>query len=189
MWEIYGRDTNAIAVQTTVGRIRDGTDSSDLNGHSLLLQPVVYQRAEDVLGVLLYEDCFFRKRPHFAFEQEVRISLDTYSRINPTKDTPYGHRLRCSINTFIESIYIHPDSATWFLDVVNSITTRYQANADKAGRMWQHLVRTLVRGDTGSAVSPLKRNKKGSGIFSRCQSGALAISPAIERQFQDRIVA
>lgn len=130
MWEIYGRDTNAVAVQTTVGRIRDGTDSSDLNGHSLLLQPVVYQRAEDVLGVLLYEDCFFRKRPHFAFEQEVRISLDTYSRVNPTKNTPYGHRLRCSINTFIESIYIHPDSATWLLDVVNSITTRYQVNAN-----------------------------------------------------------
>lgn len=130
MWEIYGRDANAIAVQTTVRRIRDGTDSSDLNGYSLHLKPVVYQRAEDVQGVLPYEDCFFRKRPHFAFEQEVRISLDRYSPSAPTKDTLYGHRLRCSIDVLIESIYVHPDSAVWFLDVVNSIATRYPVNTE-----------------------------------------------------------
>lgn len=132
MWEIYGRDMNAVAVavQTTVGRIKKGTDSSDLNGHSLLLKPVEYERAEDVQGILPYEDCFFRKRPHFAFEQEVRISLDTYSRYNPTKNTPYGHRLQCSIDVLIESIYVHPDSAAWFEDVVNSIRTRYQLSAE-----------------------------------------------------------
>lgn len=130
MWEIYGRDTNAIAVQTTVSRIRNGTDSSGLNGHSLLFKPVVYQKAEDVPGVLSYEDCFFRKRPHFAFEQEVRISLDTYSRATPTKNTPYGHQLRCSIDKLIESIYIHPDSAKWFQDVVVSITKHYQVKVN-----------------------------------------------------------
>lgn len=84
MWEIYGRDTNAIAVQTTVGRIKGSIDSSRLSGHSLLLKPVVYEKSEDVQGILLYEECFFRKRPHFAFEEEVRISLDTYSCENPT---------------------------------------------------------------------------------------------------------
>ena len=129
MWEIYGRDTNAIAVQTTVARVRDGTDSSKLDGYSLLLRPVAYKRAEDVPGVLRYEDCFFRKRPHFSFEQEVRISLDTYSRANPAKNTPYGHQLRCSIKTLIESIYVHPDSADWFVDAVNSIATHYKLNA------------------------------------------------------------
>ena len=130
MCEIYGRYTNAIAVQTTVSRIRNDTDSSGLNGHSLLLKPVVYQKAEDVPGVLPYEDCFFRKRPHFAFEQEVRISLDTYSRATPTKNTPYGHQLRCSIDMLIESIYVHPDSAEWFLDVVKSITKHSKVNAE-----------------------------------------------------------
>ena len=130
MWEIYGRDTNAIAVQTTVSRIRDGTDSSGLNGHSLLFKPVVYQKAEDVPGVLPYEDCFFRKRPHFAFEQEARISLDTYSPATRTKNTSYGYQLQCSIDMLIESIYVHPDSAGWFLAVVQSIIKRYAVNAE-----------------------------------------------------------
>lgn len=130
MWEIYGRDANAVAVQTNVGRIKHGIDSTDLSGYSLLLKPVLYQRAEDVPAILKYADCFFRKRPHFGFEQEVRISLDTYLPANPTKDTPYGHRLRCSADTLIESIYVHPDSAPWFLDAVNSITTHYDVKVN-----------------------------------------------------------
>lgn len=130
MWEIYGRDTNAIALQTTVGRISKSIDSSGLSGHSFLLKPVVYERSEDVRGALLYEECFFRKRPHFAFEEEVRISLDTYSRANPTKDTPYGYELPVIINDLIESIYIHPDSSEWFVGVVNSITKHYAVHAE-----------------------------------------------------------
>ncbi len=130
MWEIYGRDTNAIAIQTTVGRINASIDLSMLNGHSLLLKPVVYEKSENVPGVLPYEECFFRKRPHFAFEEEVRISLDTYSRVNPTKNTPYGYGLPVSINDLIESIYVHPDSSQWFVDVVKSIAKHYEVDAD-----------------------------------------------------------
>jgi hypothetical protein len=130
MWEIYGRDSNAVAVQTTIGRISKSIDSSRLSGHSLLLKPVVYERSEDVQGVLLYEECFFRKRPHFAFEEEVRIALDTYSRASPTKNTPYGYALPTSINGLIESIYVHPDSSEWFVGVVNSITNRYAVHAE-----------------------------------------------------------
>ena len=135
MWEIYGRDTNAVALQTTVGRMKDSINSSGLSGHSLLLKPVVYERSESVQGVLPYEECFFRKRPHFAFEDEVRISLDTYSRISPVKDTPYGYGLPASINGLVENIFVHPDSSEWFVDVVNSITKHYSVHAEvKRGR-------------------------------------------------------
>jgi hypothetical protein len=130
MWEIYGRDSNAVAVQTTIDRISKSINSSRLSGHSLLLKPVVYERSEDVQGVLRYEECFFRKRPHFAFEEEVRIALDTYSPANPTKNTPYGYALPTSINDLIESIYVHPDSPEWFVGVVNSITNRYVVQAE-----------------------------------------------------------
>ena len=98
MWEIYGRDSNAVAVQTNIGRISESIDSSRLSGHSLLLKPVVYERSEDVQGVLRYEECFFRKRPHFAFEEEVRIALDTYLPAIATKNTPYGYVLPTCIN-------------------------------------------------------------------------------------------
>ena len=129
MWEIYGRDSNAVAVQTTVGRMREHIAPSNLRGHSLRLKPVLYKKSEDVSGILSYEDCFFIKRPHFSFEKEVRISFDTYCRQRPTKDTPCGYDLPVSVNEFIETIYVHPDSKQWFLDVVASITKRYEVHA------------------------------------------------------------
>lgn len=129
MWEIYGRDNNTVAVQTTIGHMKRSIDASCITGHSLLLKKVIYQKAEEVSGVLLYEECFFRKRPHFAFEKEVRISLDTYSRFNPSKNTPYGYKLQVQINSLIVSVLVHPDSPEWFIDVVNSIAAKYGVHA------------------------------------------------------------
>lgn len=138
MWEIYGRDNNALAIQTTVENLKKSIDASSLTGHSLLLKNVIYQRADEITGVLPYEECFFRKRPHFSFEQEVRISLDTYSRYSPNKNTDYGHKLPVYINGLIEKILVHPDSPDWFLDVINSITTKYGVHA------------SVIRGEYGT---------------------------------------
>ena len=129
MWEIYGRDNNALAIQTTVGNLKKSINASNLTGHSLKLKSVIYQRADEISGVLPYEDCFFRKRPHFYFEEEVRISLDTYSRDNPSKKTAFGHELPVHINGLLEKILIHPDSPDWFLDVIDSITKKYEVHA------------------------------------------------------------
>jgi hypothetical protein len=129
MWEIYGRDTEAVAIQTTVDRIRASVDSSGLCGHSLLLRPVTYKNSEEVKGVLRYEDCFFRKRPHFHFEEEVRIALDTYLPSSPTKNKPFGYRLSCKLNTLVESIYVHPDSDDWVIDAAKSVAKCHSVHA------------------------------------------------------------
>ena len=129
MWEIYGRDNNAVAIQSSVGNIEKNIDASSLNGYSLILKSVVYQKSDEITGVLPYEECFFRKRSHFSFEEEVRISLDTYSRYNPSKNTPYGHKLPVHINSLIDKILVHPDCSDWFLDVINSITSKYGIHA------------------------------------------------------------
>ena len=129
MWEIYGRDSNAVAIQITVRNIEKSIDSSGLTGHSLILQNVVYRKADEISGEILYEQCFFRKRPHFSFEQEVRISFDTYSRLNPSKKTPYGYELPVHINGLIEKILVHPDSSDWFLDAIKSIADKYEVHA------------------------------------------------------------
>lgn len=132
MWEIYGQVNNAVAVQTTIRRMKQSFLVSGMHGHSLLLQNVIYQKAEDVLGALPYEQCFFRKRPHFFFEEEVRISLDTYLPANPSKNTPDGYELPVDINGLIVSILVHPDSSEWFVEVVNSIATKYGVDAPVA---------------------------------------------------------
>lgn len=129
MWEIYGRDSSAVAIQTTVGRIVENVDPSGLTGHSLLFKPVIYANSDDVRGVLPYEECFFRKRPHFQYENEVRICLDTYSRYRPQKDTPKGYPLPVFINGLIESIIVHPDSESWFVETIDSVTTKFEVHA------------------------------------------------------------
>ena len=129
MWEIYGRDNNAVAIQSSVGNIKKNIDASSLDGYSLILKSVVYQKSDEITGELPYEECVFRKRPHFSFEEEVRISLDTYSRYSPSKNTPYGHKLPVHINSLIDKILVHPDCSDWFLDVINSITSKYDIHA------------------------------------------------------------
>jgi hypothetical protein len=129
MWEIYGKDKNAVAIQTTVENLANNINSSGLSGHSLIMKNVEYKNADEISGVLLYEDCFFKKRRHFSFEQEVRISLDTYFRLNPTKDTPYGYELPVFPSGIIQKVLIHPDSSKWFYDVINSIKSKYKLHA------------------------------------------------------------
>lgn len=129
MWEIYGRDKNAVAIQTTVEDIVNNVEPSALLGHSLIFKDVIYKNADEISGVLLYEDCFFRKRRHFSFEKEVRISLDTYSPLSPTKDTPKGYKLPALLSRMINKVVVHPDSPKWFFDVVDSVTKRYKLHA------------------------------------------------------------
>ena len=90
----------------------------------------MYENADAIDGVLLYEDCFFRKRRHFSFEKEVRISLDTYSKEYPRKDTPDGYELDVSMNTLIHKVLVHPDSKPWFLDAIKSVSAIYKLKAD-----------------------------------------------------------
>ena len=125
MWEIYGKDKNAVAIKTTSRSIANNIDTSKLSGHSLLFKDVIYKNADEIAGALLYEDCFFRKRRHFMFEKEVRISLDTYSRFNPTKDTPIGYNLPAQLDKLISKVVVHPDSSKWFFDAVSSVTKKY----------------------------------------------------------------
>lgn len=125
MWEIYGQRENAVALQTTVGRLWNSIDCSRLPGNFLILDKVEYARADQIPGVLRYERCFFIKRPHFQFEKEVRISLDTYDRGNPTKATPDGYAVPTKISLLAEDVLVHPDSSDWFLDAVISVTKKY----------------------------------------------------------------
>lgn len=130
MWEIYGRDASAVAVQTRVSRLRHALNDKTLDGVAFNLKPVIYRNSNEISGKIRYEDCFFRKRPHFSFEQEVRLSLDTYSRIKPTKNTPYGIAIPIDANVLIEKIYVHPDCASWFFNVVRSISNKYGSAAE-----------------------------------------------------------
>lgn len=125
MWEVYGKVNNSIAIQTTVCELKKCMIRSKLQGHSFILKNVEYKQSNETSGELPYEDCFFIKRPHFEFEKEVRISLDTYAPLAEAKKTAIGQSLFINTNDLIKKILIHPDSEDWFLDAVNSIAKKY----------------------------------------------------------------
>lgn len=125
MWEIYGRRDDAVAIQTSVGAIQNSIDFSDLPGNFLILDNVRYERPEQVEGELRYEQCFFIKRPHFIFEKEVRLCLDTYSHCKPRKDAPRGYKLPLRLSGLVDSVLVHPDSSDWFLCAVESLIKKY----------------------------------------------------------------
>ena len=114
-----------MAVQTTVRNLRKSVDPAKLNGFALNLKRVNYLDSRSLKGVLKYEDCFFIKRKHFGFEKEIRLSLDTYSRDKPSKDTSKGYYLPVRLNELVCSVVVHPDSEEWFNDVVVAVVEKF----------------------------------------------------------------
>lgn len=125
MWEIYGRDSNSVAVQTTVGKIKSNISRTTFEGIEFCLRSVSYNDARGSEKRQRYIDPFFIKRPHFRFEQEVRIVLSTYSGRNPTKETDLGKRVGLNVAAAIEKVLVHPDCQSWFIDVVKSVSSMY----------------------------------------------------------------
>jgi len=125
MWEIYGRSESSIAVKTTVEKLIKSISLTDVKGTVIQLKPVEYITHDSYEGEVYYENCSYIKRPEYAYENEVRISLDTYSPHCPNKNTPLGYNLSCDVANMIDSIVIHPDSADWFREVVESICDKY----------------------------------------------------------------
>lgn len=129
MWELYGHEENAVALQTTVKKLKLNISKIDSGGLEFHLKNVEYSQAEDVKGKLNYSAPFFIKRPHFEFEKEARLFISTYSSINPKKDTPLGVELKLNFVDAIDKVLVHPDSQEWFVNVVKSISTKYGLSA------------------------------------------------------------
>ena len=124
MWEIYGQYTNLIAIQTTVKSLHESIASAKVKGINFLLKEVDYTDHSQIIEKH-YTTPFFIKRPHFEYENEVRILLSTYSTYSPNDNTPTG--VPCMIDTgkLIHKILVYPDSQQWFIDIIKSISAKY----------------------------------------------------------------
>ena len=129
MWAIYGKSSESVAIQTTVEKLVSSFNPMRIPGNWLELKKVEYQTAGKITGVIPYEECFFIKRPHFHFEQEVRLCLDTYNTQRPSKQHPTGYPLPVKVNQLVEKVLVHPDCPEWFVDVVKSVNAKYQIKA------------------------------------------------------------
>ena len=114
MWQIFTQNTEGLAIQTTIGRLKE----------ALLIE----KKTEQYIGAVNYidykkefipfDDTFFPflfKRKSFQYEREIRIISDV-SNTNLKIDN--GLKVDVNLNQLIEKIYIHPKSENWYKNLV-----------------------------------------------------------------------
>jgi hypothetical protein len=137
MWQIYGKDTNLVAIQTNVKSLKESLNDSKLNGLSFLLKNINYQNHSES-KLENYTIPFFIKRPHFEFEKETRILLSTNLARTTSCETPLGHNCNIDTKTLIKEILVHPDSDEWFVNVIKEIASKYKIDAPVNRGLYGH---------------------------------------------------
>lgn len=131
MWDLYLKSNEGIAVQTTfeklkkslevceegifVGKVNYIDHTTDCNYHGSTISP------------------FFTKRLSFKHEEEVRL---VYSPLANNEDITsgskevFGRNIKIDISELIERVYVSPDAAPWFVEVVRVVLKKFDVNAE-----------------------------------------------------------
>lgn len=135
MWDLYLKNGDGIAIQTTVLNFKNSLDVTD---ETIYLGEVNYI---DYTEEAIPKDNAFwpytYKRKSFEHEREVRAitTIDTDNgsdTINLNVDSPveFGIQVECNIETLIENIYVSPNSPKWFEELVRSICKKYELDKE-----------------------------------------------------------
>ncbi len=126
MWQIFTKDNEGLAIQSTIGRIQD----------ALRLELHYEQNIGEVNYIdyktehIPFNDTFFPflfKRKAFNYEKEVRIITDASSR---EKTINEGLKINVDVQRLVEKIYIHPKSENWYKKLVFELMNRLDMDFD-----------------------------------------------------------
>lgn len=135
MWQLYSSSYDeAVCIQTTYQKLADALpDILGVANNHYFIGTVQYINHH--VDEMPPDNGFYpvmHKLKSFEHEREVRI---IYWRRDPgtenpnlLDDYPPGMLVPIDINSTIESIIVSPVAATWFLDVVSSVTEKYGVN-------------------------------------------------------------
>ncbi|MFZ7128143.1 MAG: DUF2971 domain-containing protein [Desulfobacterales bacterium] len=152
MWKIYGRDANAIAIQTTTDKLKEAYRKSQQNTLAYLddvvyLNPsnpdllqipfgrnVISRFADRMTNLFPIILAFFVKHNAYEFEKEVRlVALDKDYNENESKGNKNSKKNILidwkKVPDFIESIRLSPSAETWFRNIVKDILEKYDIAA------------------------------------------------------------
>ena len=127
LWRIYCGSSDGVAIQTTFGRLRKSVGGFPV-------YKITYETPGSRRQTPTLIDLVTKKRPMFAYEQEVRIVR--HSPVEHTTDYEIiGYPLEWNPETNLESIFIHPDSDLSFKETVMA-TVAHWAPALKDSVLW-----------------------------------------------------
>lgn len=123
MWRLYLKSDEGIAVQSTVGRMKEAFAPEPDGVYIGRVRYVDYETEEVPWNNALY--LALHKRMSFAHEQEVRaLVLDS-----PTRAEAPGALIRVDLGTLVERVYVAPQTPPWFYELVDRVGKRYGLDA------------------------------------------------------------
>ncbi len=123
MWTLYGKTKEAIAIKTTIGRLKASLCKEP---EKFYLDQVKYGKHDDFQLPADIKDgpvdkwtCpFFFKRDSFEYEKEIRVVI-TF------RKTAEEYKAKVDISKLVEKLYVSPQSGQWFVETVKSTLQKY----------------------------------------------------------------
>ena len=120
MWQIFTQNTEGLAIQTTIGRLKEALLPEKKTAQNIGAVNYIDYKKE----FIPFDDTFFPflfKRKSFQYEREIRIISDV-SNTNLKIDN--GLKVDVNLNQLIEKIYIHPKSENWYKNLVIELVSK-----------------------------------------------------------------
>lgn len=134
MWKLYTDNDKGISIQSNFKRLKDCFSvTGDIPIHIGKVKYVDYDEFEiPVHGMENSFYPYYYKRKSFEHESEIRAMTTTYYKTdnnewykNPLCDD-YGAYVPISLDTLIDKVYVSPKAPKWFVDLVVSVSTKYE---------------------------------------------------------------
>jgi len=115
LWRIYCRSSEGVAIQTTLARLRESVGR-------LPVYRVTYQEPGNKRQTPTLPDLVAKKRPMFAYEQEVRVVLSTDGR---NEIEVLSRCLEWDPERNVELVRVHPEADNSFMQTVTAAVEHY----------------------------------------------------------------
>ncbi|MBW3520229.1 hypothetical protein [Flavobacterium sp. NKUCC04_CG] len=120
MWQIFTKNNEGLAIQSTLGRLQKALESEDrIQQYIGEVNYIDYKKEH-----IPFDDFFFPflfKRKSFQYEKEIRVISDVTPLNLSVND---GIKIHIDIHELIEKIYIHPKSENWYKKLVLELMNR-----------------------------------------------------------------
>ena len=117
LWRIYCGPSGGVALQTTLGRLRQSVGRLP-----------VYKVAYEILGMRKQTptlvDLVTKKRPTFAYEQEIRVVRDATEE-PALEGEVLGHAIEWNPELILQAVFIHPEADFSFMEAVTAAVAHY----------------------------------------------------------------
>lgn len=130
MWSLYGRSSSAVAITTTVAKLRDTIEQSKIL-YEISIAKVQYLKHwhDPQLKINPYSNVFAYKVKAYDFEKEVRVIIDRYHDDFDSSVTETGMTVSVSLKTLLRSIIVAPEARPWFLHLIEGVVQEYGVDA------------------------------------------------------------